>query len=117
MTSEIKIIINYYKKIDMNYYEYFIKIFNNISIKKESDLIDNFFYISSIKANNAHGIITVNKSYKNISNDNLHLNNTSDKLKINKSNLDHFSPNRNEKLSNKTPDKIYIKSPARKKKM
>ena len=113
MTSEIKIIMNYYQKIDINYYDYFIKIFNNISIQKESDLIDYFFDSAEIKSNSPHGIITVNKSYKNISNDNLNLNNTPDKLKINKSNLGHFSPYRKEKLSFKTPDKIYLKSPMR----
>ena len=68
MTNEIKIIMKYYQKIDINYYNYFIKIFNNISIQKENDLLNYFFASTSIKPNNSFNLITVNKTNTNTNN-------------------------------------------------
>ena len=116
MTNEIKIIMKYYQKIDKNHYNFFIKIFNNISIQKESDLINYFFLKVGIKLSNSYNLITVNKNNNN-SNNNISKDNLEDsyqtKLKKNKTNLNlgYFSPYKKEKLSVKTPDKIYIKSP------
>ena len=114
MTNEIKIIMKYYQKIDMNYYNYFIKIFNNISIQKETDLLNNFFTSGNIKLNNSFNLITVNKSNNNLTKNNLDVCHHH-KLKKNKTNvnLGYFSPYKKEKLSFKTPDKIYLKSPMR----
>ena len=119
MTNEIKIIMKYYEKIDKNYYNFYIKIFNNISIQNENDLLNYLFNISTKVNNNASNIITVNKnnSTKNINN----INNitkdfneyTNQKLKKHKTNINfgYFSPYKKEKLSFKTPDKMYLKSP------
>ena len=65
ITNEMKIIMEYYKKININYYDYFIKIFNNISIQKENDLINDFF--NGFKNNSSLNLITVNikKNYSN----------------------------------------------------
>ena len=112
MTNEIKIIMKYYQKIDKSCYNYFIKIFNNISIQKENDLINSFFTSVNIKLNNSYNLITVNKSNNNITNDNLE-DNYQNKLIKNKANINlgHFSPYNKDKLLIKTPDKIYLKSP------
>ena len=59
ITNEIKAIMKYYQKININYYDYFIKIFNNISIQKENDLINCFFKGFKIE-NSSPNPITVN---------------------------------------------------------
>ena len=117
MTNEIKIIMNYYQKIDINYYNYFIKIFNNISIQKEEDLL-NYFFTNRLdyfnKINNSSNLITVNKNnYNNSTKDIINISQTH--LKKNKTNIDlaSFSPYKKEKLQFKTPEKIYLKSPMR----
>ena len=47
MTNDIKLIMDYYKRINIMFYNNIIDIFNNISIKKEDDFINLFFnYIS-----------------------------------------------------------------------
>ena len=114
MTNEIKIIMKYYQKVDKSYYNYFIKIFNNISIQKENDLINSFFTSVNIKLNNSYNLITVNKTNDNITNDNLE-DSYQSKLIKNKTNINlgHFSPYNKDKLPVKTPDKIYLKSPLR----
>ena len=115
MTNELKIIMNYYQKIDLNYYNYFIDIFNNISIQKEDNLINDFFN----KVHNtisSFNLITVNKN--NISNNNINI--IKDNIKDNtfkkyrtKSNLDSLSPFKKNSLENLSikNDKIYQKSP------
>ena len=138
MTNEIKIIMKYYQKIDTNYYNYFIKIFNNISIQKENDLLNYFFASTCIKMNNSFNLITVNKTNTNINtnsnstsnsisnininnninntlNDNINIDLNQQKVKKNKTNihLSNFSPYKKEKLNFKTPEKIYLKSPMR----
>ena len=65
ITNEIKVILNYYQKINNNYYDSFIKIFNNISIQKENDLI-NYFYKGFKNENTSFNLITVNKNLNNI---------------------------------------------------
>jgi hypothetical protein len=101
MTNEIKTIMNYYQKIDLNSYEFFMQIFNNISIQKEEDLIKYFF----TKINNvsiSQNLIVVNKSNSNI------LNSTLKKNKTNL-NLDDFS----QYIKNFEKIQIYQKSPIR----
>ena len=73
ITNEIKVIMKYYQKINKNYYDCFIKIFNNISIQKENDLI-NIFFNGFEKDDSPLDLITVNinknfasKDIKNIS--------------------------------------------------
>ena len=67
ITNEIKAIMKYYQKININYYDYFIKIFNNISIQKENDLINCFFKGFKIE-NSSPNPITVNikKNYASL---------------------------------------------------
>jgi hypothetical protein len=117
MTNEIKIIMKYYEKIDLNYYNYFIKIFNNISIQKENELLNYLFSNISTKINNSLNMITVNKNSNsiNINNNTKEFDYPQHKLKKNKTNINfgYFSPYKKEKLSFKTPDKIYLKSPMR----
>ena len=118
MTNEIKIIMKYYKKININYYNYFIKIFNNISIQKEEDLL-NYFYTNQAsyinKINNPSNFITVNKNNYNNSYKDITSNISQNQLKKNKTIIDlgSFSPYKKEKLQFKTPEKIYLKSPMR----
>jgi len=59
ITNEIKVIMKYYQKININYYDYFIKIFNNISVQKEHDLISCFFKGFKLE-NSSPNLITVN---------------------------------------------------------
>jgi TFIIF-interacting CTD phosphatase-like protein len=102
--------MNYYQRIDLNSYEYFTQIFNNISIQKEEDLLK-CFYIKNNNMNYSQNLITVNKS--NINNNNT-LGGT---LKKNRTNLSlgNFSQYKNdfEKVLIKLPEKIYQKSPIR----
>ena len=72
MTNNIKLIMEYYKKINTTYYNNFIRIFNNISIKNENELLNYFFTKMS---NNSLIFITVNKD-KNDNNNNINLNKT-----------------------------------------
>ena len=95
MTNGIKLIMELYKKINMNYYNNFIKIFNNISIQKENELI-NYFYTKILKKRNTNNIISLNNNKNNnkkILNDILNNNNIY-KLQKNKTNLTSgiFSP-------------------------
>ena len=110
MTSEIKTIMNYYQRIDLNSYEYFTQIFNNISIQKEEDLLK-YFYIKNNSMNYSQNPIIVNKS--NISNNN----SLGGTLKKNRTNLSlgNFSQYKKdfEKVLIKLPEKIYQKSPIR----
>ena len=65
ITNETKIIMNYYQKINMSYYNYFIKIFNNISIQNENNLI-NCFFKGFKNENSSFNLITVNKNPYNM---------------------------------------------------
>ena len=110
MTNEIKTIMNYYQRIDLNSYEYFTQIFNNISIQKEEDLLK-YFYNKNNNMNYSQNPITVNKS-------NINFNNTlGGTLKKNRTNLSlgNFSQYKKdfEKVLIKLPEKIYQKSPIR----
>ena len=119
MTNEIKIIMKYYEKIDINFFNYYIKIFNNISIQKENELLNSLFGNNSTKINNTSNIITVNKSINSINNiNNINIttkdfnNYSHQKLKKNNTNMafGYFSPYKKEKISFKTPEKVYLKS-------
>ena len=57
--------MNYYQKINMSYYNYFIKIFNNISIQNENNLI-NCFFKGFKNENSSFNLITVNKNPYNM---------------------------------------------------
>ena len=116
ITNEIKIIMKYYQKINPNFYNYFIKIFNNISIQKETDLINYFFMSINLKLsnfNNSYNLITVNKSSSNFSKNNLNSNENILKKNKTNTNFTSFSPYKREKLLYKPKDKIYLKSPMR----
>ena len=111
ITNQIKLIMNYYQKVDMTYYNFFIKIFNNISIQKETDLL-NYFFTKISSTNNISNIITVNKTR---SNNNIKCNVYNNKLKKNRTNINlgNFSPykkNALEQLTNKFEDRVYKKT-------
>ena len=94
ITNEIKNIMKYYQKINTNYYDYFIRIFNNISIQKENDLISNFF--NGYKDDNStFNLITVNIKKNSI--DPKELKNTQNKKNI------------KENIYIKTPKKMFNK--------
>ena len=56
MTDNLKIILDYYKTINIIFYNNIIKIFNNISIKKEQDIINYFFNNIMINNNNNNSL-------------------------------------------------------------
>ena len=93
MTNDIKVIMEYYKNINTNYYNNFIKIFNNISIQSETELI-NYFFNKIIKNNDTLSFITVNKSIRESKEK--EISNMKHQLKRNKTNgnLSIISPNR-----------------------
>ena len=107
ITNEVKIIMNYYQKINMNYYNYFIKIFNNISIQNETDLI-NIFYRGFKNENSSFSLITVNKNPYNLKSKGIY-NESTKNLKKNSfvsNDLQNLSVKRKNNLEN-----IYIKTP------
>ena len=111
ITNQIKLIMNYYQKVNINYYNFFIKIFNNISIQKENDLLI-YFFTKISNTYNSSNIITVNKTK---SNNNIKCNVYNNKLKKNRTNINlgNFSPykkNALEQLSNKFEDRVYKKT-------
>ena len=94
MTNDIKVIMEYYKNISTNYYNNFIKIFNNISIQSETELI-NYFFNKIIKNNDdSLSFITINKNIKN--NKKIEISNMKHQLRRIKTNenLNIISPNR-----------------------
>ena len=110
MAKEIKVIIEYYKKININYYNSFINKFNNISNQKENDLI-NFFYMKIAKKNNSINLLTIGKN-----NINSHMNRPikiTHKLRKNKTNINIgiFPPKKNifENLSIKRDNNKFKK--------
>ena len=107
ITNETKIIMNYYKKINMSYYNYFIKIFNNISIQKENNLI-NCFFKGFKKENSSFNLITVNKNPSNIKFG--FLNNTQMQKYIKKES-DVSVDEKNISNAKNILDNIYIKTP------
>ena len=99
MTNYMKFIMEYYKQISTNYYNNFIKIFNNISIQNENELL-NYFFKKILKLKTVQNInIVTNKTEKdrNNINDALSLNY---KLKRNKTNqnLGLFSLNKKKSI-------------------
>ena len=107
ITNEVKIIMNYYQNINMNYYNYFIKIFNNISIQNETDLI-NIFFKGFKNENNSFNLITVNKNPYNIKSKAIH--NESAKHLISNSFVSNDLKNLSVKRKN-ILENIYIKTP------
>ena len=99
MTNYMKLIMEYYKQISTNYYNNFIKIFNNISIQNENELL-NYFFKKISKLKTLQNINIVNKSKdkdRNNINDALRLNY---KLKRNRTNtnLGLFSLNKKKSI-------------------
>ena len=113
MTNGIKLIMEIYKQININYYNNFIKIFNNISIQKENELI-NYFFTKICKKRNSNNIISLNqnKNNKTFINDILNNNNIY-KLKRNKTNITNitsgiFSPKKKSIFENLSIKKSNI---------
>ena len=88
MTDDIKLIMEYYKKMNTNYYNNFINIFNNISYKTENELLD--YFNKRIAKKNTHNVIIVNKKNSKM-NEKLKINHQLKKYRTNK-NLGFFSP-------------------------
>ena len=59
MTNDIKLIMNFYKSINIIYYNKLINKFNNISIQSESDFLS--FFFNDICTNNKNCLIQINK--------------------------------------------------------
>ena len=106
ITNETKIIMNYYQKINMSYYNYFTKIFNNISIQNENNLISCFF--NGFKnENSSFNLITVNKNPYNIKFGFLNNNPSHKYKKVNDISVEEKNLSNNKNLL----DNVYIKTP------
>ena len=102
MTIDIKKIMEYYKSINAHYYNNFIKIFNNISIQNENELI-NYFNTKVVKRINTTNIIPVDKNEKKSNINKYNFYNEKPKahiLKRNKTNISigFFSPNKKKSI-------------------
>ena len=86
MTNDIKLILNFYKSINIQFYNKLINKFNNISIQSESDFIS--FYFNDIYKNNKNNINNIFHISK--INAISHSRNTS--LNLNNSHINCFSP-------------------------
>ena len=96
MTNLIKLIMEYYKKINTNYYNNFINIFNNISNKKENELIQ--YFITKIAKNNSVNLIVVNKKNSKRNLNNLKIDNQLKRYKTDRK-IGYFSPNKTNKTN------------------
>jgi len=120
ITNEIKIIMKYYQKINIKYYDCFIQIFNNISIQKENDLINCFF--NGFKSmNSSLNLITVNiKKNKNGSKEIKNLSTTSANFKENKyiktpkKMVNKFSSLKKQEIKNRIEIPYIIEPPSKK---
>ena len=118
ITNEIKVVLEYYKKININYYDYFIKIFNNISIQKENDLIYCFF--NGFKSNSSLNLITVNIKKNNFNSKGLEnlsqrRNNVMEKGYINKTKKFNKVPSFKKPETKNRIEIPYLKEPSSKK--
>ena len=120
ITNEIKIIMKYYQKINIKYYDCFIQIFNNISIQKENYLINCFF--NGFKSmNSSLNLITVNiKKNKNGSKEIKNLSTTSANFKENKyiktpkKMVNKFSSLKKQEIKNRIEIPYIIEPPSKK---
>ena len=120
MTNDIKIIMNFYKKINPNFYNNIIAQFNNISIKTEEDYINYFF--NTISKNNLNQINKNKISRKNSENNINYFSpkkkNAFENLSIKKNNIIIKKLVKRQKKENINKIKIeipYIKTPLMKK--
>ena len=86
MTNDIKLILNFYKSINIQFYNKFINKFNNISIQSESDFIS--FYFNDIYKNNKNNINNI----FHISKINAISRSRNTSLNLNNSHIKCFSP-------------------------
>ena len=86
MTNDIKLILNFYKSINIQFYNKFINKFNNISIQSESDFIS--FYFNDIYKNNKNNINNI----FHISKINAISRSRNTSLNLNNSHINCFSP-------------------------
>ena len=93
MTNDIKLILEYYKQVNTNYYNDFIKIFNNISIQSENELL-NYFFKKILKIKNFYDLSSIVNKNKNEDKNLNTLFKITRKLKKNKTNINYgiFSP-------------------------
>ena len=86
MTNDIKLILNFYKSINIQFYNKLIIKFNNISIQSESDFIS--FYFNDIYKNNKNNINNI----FHISKINAISRSRNTSLNLNNSHIKCFSP-------------------------
>ena len=86
MTNDIKLILNFYKSINIQFYNKLINKFNNISIQSESDFIS--FYFNEIYKNNKNNINNI----FHISKINAISRSRNTSLNLNNSHIKCFSP-------------------------
>ena len=86
MTNDIKLILNFYKSINIQFYNKLINKFNNISIQSESDFIS--FYFNDIYKNNKNNINNI----FHISKINAISRSRNTSLNLNNSHINCFSP-------------------------
>ena len=86
MTNDIKLILNFYKSINIQFYNKLINKFNNISIQSESDFIS--FYFNDIYKNNKNNINNI----FHISKINVISRSRNTSLNLNNSHINCFSP-------------------------
>ena len=86
MTNDIKLILNFYKSINIQFYNKLINKFNNISIQSESDFIS--FYFNDIYKNNKNNINNI----FHISKINAISRSRNTSLNLNNSHIKCFSP-------------------------
>ena len=86
MTNDIKLILNFYKSINIQFYNKLIIKFNNISIQSESDFIS--FYFNDIYKNNKNNINNI----FHISKINAISRSRNTSLNLNNSHINCFSP-------------------------
>ena len=91
MTNDIKLILNFYKSINIKTYNKLITKFNNISIQSESDFIS--FFFNEICKTNINHIITINKINNISKTRNISMNS-------NNSHINCFSPKRRNAFEN-----------------
>ncbi len=101
MTNNMKLIMEYYKKINTIYYNNFVKIFNNISMHNEEELF-NYFFTKILKMKT---IKKLTQTYKSTEKDNKNNNknnllNINYRLKRNKTNenFGYFSPGKKKSI-------------------
>ena len=121
MTNDIKLIMNFYKSINTNFYNKLINEFNNISIQSESDFIS--FYFNDICKNNKNNVFQISKINEisrprnaSLNSNNSHINcfspkkrNVFENLSIKKNNNENKIIKNSKTLNNKLIKKKFVK--------